>query len=355
MEKKSTKMIGSLSQWKKLLYLKKPVAISQIDLSISLFNGQAFTWFQNETKNEFWGTSQGKFFVFKYSEENELQYRTFIKNSPQSQLPDSKSEEIFLTNYFSLNLDYKKFEKVAEKDKYFKECWEKGKGMRVLRQDPWECFISFLCSQNNNVKRIHQMITKLCQNFGDPIAQHKEKIYYSFPSVEKVAQIKEQQLRDLGFGYRAAYITKSSKELLKKGGMGFLTKLRAETDSEHVVEELKKFTGVGPKVADCISLFSLDCYDHVPMDTHMKRVYKEIYKQGEMKDYLKAKKFFVGLFGPWAGIAHSFLFTEQLEKYKKKQAFKLLAVGEEVGKNRGKGRGGRKVGVKKIMKNKKGD
>ena len=354
-----------LSKWIPLTYKDKPINKSQLNLEISLFNGQAFTWFKNEDNSLFWGTCFNEFFCFRYSSnqgQNQIEYQYLETLSPsKSEKIDEKDNKIYnkgrneeisslLTSYFALDLDYSKFDKLAEKDEFFKFCYEKSKGMRVLRQDPWECFIAFLCSQNNNVKRIHQMVNNLCSNFGQPIFTFQGREFYTFPSIEKVADITEQELRDLGYGYRAAYVNKSSKMLKEKGGMKFLKELRNNENSEEVLQELRKFSGIGPKVADCISLFSLNCYDHVPMDTHMKKVYSQIYKQGKMKSNEIAQEFFRKKLGEWAGIAHSFLFTHQLEnsstnakdsKKKSEKSLKRKNV-ENIKRN---------VGIKKIKKN----
>lgn len=127
-------------------------------------------------------------------------------------------------------------------------------GIRILRQDPWENLLSFICSSNNNVKRISQMVNNLCINYGEFIVSYDGINYYDFPTLDNLLKNDlEAKLRKLGFGYRAKYILKTAEYIKEhyKNGVEDLKLLREKTYKE-AHEELLKFTGVGPKVADCV-------------------------------------------------------------------------------------------------------
>lgn len=190
-------------------------------------------------------------------------------------------------------------------------------GVRMLRQDPWENLISFICSSNNNIKRISQMCDNLCLHFGKFIANHEGIDYYTFPTAKALAQPgTEEKLRDLSFGYRAKYIYKTAQ--MVHSSNQDLFKLR-ELRYEEAHAELLKFTGVGPKVADCVCLMSLDKHDAIPVDTHVYQIAKRDYKLKSKGDtvtkqtYEIVRKFFIGIWGPYAGWAQSVLFAADLK------------------------------------------
>ena len=172
------------------------------------------------------------------------------------------------------------------------------RGARTLRQPPAECLISFVCSSNNNIARIKKMVESLCEKYGEELvcnassdydgatddekeeSEDNKKIYYAFPTVEQLAaKCDEQTLRDLGFGYRAKFIPAIAKELVKRGGESYLLKLRdaphTEEEKDRAISELTSLPGVGPKVAGCAALFSLDKKSVVPVDTHVWQLARE--------------------------------------------------------------------------------
>ena len=172
------------------------------------------------------------------------------------------------------------------------------RGARTLRQPPAECLISFVCSSNNNIARIKKMVESLCEKYGEELvcnassdydganddekeeSKDNKKIYYAFPTVEQLAaKCDEQTLRDLGFGYRAKFIPAIAKELVKRGGESYLLKLRdapqTEEEKDRAISELTSLPGVGPKVAGCAALFSLDKKSVVPVDTHVWQLARE--------------------------------------------------------------------------------
>lgn len=296
------KVMDSMSAWKVLTHKSIPVKKELLSLRHSLFNGQAFTWFTDG--ESFWGTCQGAFYELKYDEQGQVCWRG-VRGSAEK-----------LEDYFGFNIDYSQvFKKLLEEDKVFKDRFEKGAGMRMLRQDPWECCISFICSQNNNIKRISQMVLNLCKTYGEEIYSDSRGKFHGFPGPEVLSAATEKQLIDLGFGYRAKYIIESSKAIHEKGGSNFLLKLRDCTQKNPPTAQLTQFRGIGPKVADCVSLFSLDCYWLVPVDTHMFQLCEKVYKQ-KFTNYDKARTFLQSKLGvDYAGIAHTFMFTFEIKEF----------------------------------------
>ncbi len=166
---------------------------------------------------------------------------------------------------------------------YVQEALDAHPGLRVLRQDPWECLVTFVISQNNHQKRIQQNCVSLARAFGEPLT----KGFHSFPTPSELGT--ESELRKLGLGYRAPYIT-----TLKDIDLDWLDSLRTKT-YEEAKAELCTLPGVGPKVADCVLLFSLGFDEACPEDVWIKRVFAE---HDISKETL----------GPKAGLLQQYLF-----------------------------------------------
>ena len=192
--------------------------------------------------------------------------------------------------------------------------------IRVLNQDPFENTLSFICSSNNNIKRITQMIDSLCKKYSTPI-EFNGKYYYPFPSIDSLSHPElESELRILGFGYRAKYIAKTVQFLLSDPD--YLMKLRTE-NIDTARQALLKLSGVGPKVADCIMLFSLNKPSIVPIDTHVYQIAVRDYKVGKTKSgkvtsesSKEISNAFKEIFGDYCGWAHSYLFAADLSQFK---------------------------------------
>lgn len=303
-----------ISAWKVLSFRGSPIRRSLVNLRLCLFNGQAFSWFKTDEPEAYWGVCKGNYFEFRYNTLHQIEYRSTLRLYRDTQSPEDS-----IIDYFGLSIDYNEVFKDLIKDNvYFEKAFEKADGLRVLRQDPWECMIGFICSQNNNIRRIAQMVQSLCGSLGDVLMVNERGEFRSFPAVERVAAANVEDLNRLGFGYRSKYMIKSSQQLLEKGGVKYLFGLRETPTPKVLNEKMQEFTGVGAKVADCISLFSLDCYSLVPIDTHMFQICEKLYKK-KFSKYDDAREFLHDKLGKkYAGIAHTFLFTFELNDFKDK-------------------------------------
>lgn len=204
--------------------------------------------------------------------------------------------------YFDLERDYKAMEKLISDDPRLNICLPCAAGIRVFNQDPFEALISFIISANNNIKRISGIIERLCRLAGEKIGFDGEELY-SFPSPERVAALSIEELRNIGAGYRAAYIRDSAKRIAD----GYeLEKLRSmPLDSAR--KELLTFPGVGPKVADCILLFSLGHTDAFPVDVWIGRAMKELYFDSEQPTRAELKTTIESI-GKYSGILQQYIF-----------------------------------------------
>ena len=214
-----------------------------------------------------------------------------------------------VTNYFDLKTDYGKIQKqLASVDKYMKNSIEYGKGIRILNQDLWETIISFIISANNNIPRIKGIIERLAANYGNAI-EYEGKQYYTFPTAEQLKDVTVKQYRNLGLGFRDKRLHETVKMVINKEVD--LTKID-KLPTPQAREELLKLAGIGPKVADCILLFStLKRFDVFPIDVWVRRVMNDLYIHNEDETKVSKKeiaKLAQEKYGDLQGLAQQYLF-----------------------------------------------
>ena len=222
---------------------------------------------------------------------------------------ESYNFEEFIKNYFDLQTDYSVYKsKLSKIDSYLRESIEFGNGIRILKQDLWECIISFIISANNNIPRIKKIIEKLSLNYGEKI-EFNGNIYYTFPTPEQLSKATIEDLRSMGLGFRDKRIYNTTKMICEK--QIDLDKIKNMETTELMREELLKLDGVGPKVADCILLFALKRIDVFPIDVWVRRVMNDLYIHNENEEKVNKKELlnlaeekFQGL----QGIAQQYLF-----------------------------------------------
>ena len=212
--------------------------------------------------------------------------------------------------YFDLKRDYEKIKSQLENiDEYLKTSIEYGKGIRILNQDLWETIISFIISANNNIPRIKGIIERISQKYGNEI-EWNEKKYNTFPTPDQLKDVTVQEFRNLGLGFRDIRLYETTQMILNKEVD--LEKLRKNPNTQEVRNELLKLSGVGPKVADCILLFSdLKRFDVFPIDVWVRRVMNDLYirESDESKvSKTKIEKLAEEKFGDLKGLAQQYLF-----------------------------------------------
>ncbi len=213
-------------------------------------------------------------------------------------------------DYFDLGRDYEKIkETLSEIDEYLENSIRYGNGIRILNQDLWETIISFIISANNNIPRIKGIINRISQKYGNKI-EWNGKEYYTFPTVENLAKATVEDLRNLGLGFRDVRVYETTHKILNKEVD--LEKLHQEPDTQKVRDTLLTLSGVGPKVADCILLFStLKRFDVFPIDVWVRRVMNELYIKNEDETKVNKReieKLAKEKYGDLEGLAQQYLF-----------------------------------------------
>lgn len=257
---------------------------------------------------------------FRWNKEEDSSYTGVIKNGVINVkmlgnkiifkgICDKEIKDI-VEDYFDLTRDYSKIKKqLSEIDTYMKTSVEYGKGIRILNQDLWETIISFIISANNNIPRIKGIIERLSAKYGKEIDWNGKK-YYTFPTPEELKEVSVEDYRKLGLGFRDIRLYETTKMILEN--KVDLQKLRENPDTKEVREQLLTLSGVGPKVADCILLFSdLKRFEVFPIDVWVRRVMNDLYikEEDETKvSKVKIEKIANEKFGNLAGLAQQYLF-----------------------------------------------
>jgi len=278
------------------------------DLGFTLCCGQTFRW---DKLGEWWyGVAQEH--VLKIHQTGNL-------------LEFENINEKFVRNYFGLDDDLLKIFAQISKDTHIMQAIEAFEGLRILRQDPWECLISYICATYKNIQAIKQMLSGLSKRFGDKICFDGYD-FYTFPKPQRLAKATAEELAKCGLGYRARYVSETAKMVY---GNNFKLESLRKLSYEKAREELLNFSGVGLKVADCVLLFSLGKLDAFPVDVWIKRVILKYYgnyfpnefitkisgkKSLTNPEYEKVNSFGRRYFGKYAGYAQEYLYHYERTK-----------------------------------------
>ncbi|XP_020191667.2 N-glycosylase/DNA lyase OGG1 isoform X2 [Aegilops tauschii subsp. strangulata] len=300
-----------------------PLSLAELSLPLTLPTGQTFLWRRTSLSPLRFTAAVGPHLVSLSHLPDDDRLAFLLHNDDPASSPSSSvaAARAALCDYLNAAVPLADlWVQFTAADARFAEVAARlgGGGARVLRQDPVECLFQFLCSSNNNIARIEKMVWTLA-GYGERLGEVGGFVFHRFPTVERLARVSEQELREAGFGYRAKYVVGTAKELMAKpgGGAKWLALLR-DRELLEVIEGLCTLPGVGPKVAACIALFSLDKNQAIPVDTHVWKVATQ-YMLPELAGKSLTPKLsivvadaFVAKFGEYAGWAQNVLFIGQL-------------------------------------------
>lgn len=266
------------------------------------------------TEEEFFNVKDtlecGQIFRFKPFEKGYLVFSKdmacYAYNEDGKAVIECETEnEGYFRHFFDLSRDYSLIYSRAKKSRYdiVSRAAEAGKGIRILNQDKTETLFSFLTSQNNRIPRIKSIIEKTCSARGVKNSFLGEE-YYSFPSPEELFDDDVGFYNGLGYGYRSDFIRSTAKRLIENAGE--LDEMAVLSTTE-LKASLMSFKGVGPKVADCVSLFAYHKTDAFPVDTWIEKLYREDFNGAE-KNRNKINEFFVNSFGEDSGYIQQYVF-----------------------------------------------
>jgi N-glycosylase/DNA lyase len=243
--------------------------------------------------------------IFRINRENNWYYinardKFFKICQVKDEIEFHGADKEFIIHFFSLNENLSKILKVINRDKYIKKSIDKYRGLRLIKQDPWECLISFICSTASNIPRIKSKLKVLSKSFGKKVSL--DGVYnYTFPAPGNINNY--QTILNAKTGFRAKYIFEANNSVnIKK-----LNSLKT-LSYEGAKNELKKINGVGDKVADCVLLFSLSFNQAFPVDTWIKKTMQLLYFDNTTVSNEKIREFGLDYFGTYAGYAQQYLF-----------------------------------------------
>ena len=272
-----------------------------IDVQNSINSGQVFLWRKNK---EFWYGVNGQ---------DVLQVD---KNGKIKSLRNHKID------FFRNKDNFDEIVKSISKDKMVKNAVKKYPGLRIIKQDPFQCLISFITSSNSNIQKIKTNLENISQKFGEKV-EYKNQEFFLFPDAKMLSKASITEIKNCGVGYRAKFIKEASKIFSKEGITIEDLKSSSYFDAK---KKIRIIPGIGNKVADCILLFSLDKLESFPLDRWMIRILEKYYskkfqidtKTITEKQYDILHEKIVDYFGPYAGYAQQFLFKMERENYQKK-------------------------------------
>lgn len=252
-----------------------------LDLDHTLGCGQVFRW---RKEGGLWkGVVDGRMAVLR-------------QDGPGVRILSGMDKERF-RSYFRLDDDLEAVYAELGGDPVLADYIERYRGLRLIRQDPWECLASYVLATNANIPRIQGMIERVCRTFGE-----EGDGFFTFPTPERLLD-RCQRAEGCGLGYRA-------KRFIELAGMAYREEFDLDAfrslGYEECVRELVRLPGVGPKVADCVSVFSLEQMEAFPVDVRIRRAVSELYgMQGSYRQVSRAAR---ERFGRWAGYAQEYIY-----------------------------------------------
>jgi N-glycosylase/DNA lyase len=219
--------------------------------------------------------------------------------------PDEQVSWDWLFDYLQVGVNISRVTGTFPPDEHLRAAVEECRGLRLLKQDPWECLASFILSSTKQIVQIQQIVCLLCERFGAQVPAPASAPAFAFPAVEKIAQLGEFDLRCCKMGFRAPYL-KRSAEMISRGEID-LDAIRS-MDVAEARAELIRLPGVGRKIADCVLLFAYGFQEAFPVDVWVLKAIRELYFPRRRPNPKRIVKFTESYFGPYAGYAQQYLF-----------------------------------------------
>lgn len=267
--------------------------VTDYNLAATLMSGQAFRW---KFRDDGWESVIGSRWVRLRENNDQILVET----------AEPIGEWSWLTNYLQLDVNLAEVIATFPDDDPMRASVQFCRGLRLLRQDPWECLASFILSSTKQIVQIQQIVALVCERFGEAVSVPEgHGPVFSFPGFERLALTTETDLRNCKMGFRAPYLLGTAKMLLNKE----VDLERLRTCSVEVARaELLKFPGVGRKIADCVLLFAYGFQEAFPVDVWVMKALRELYFPKRTVKIKSLQKFSQTHFGPNAGYAQQYLF-----------------------------------------------
>lgn len=266
--------------------------VRPLDLDLTLGCGQVFRW-RKQSDGSWRGVLSDQL----------VSLRADSGKTTAEVLPGNTGAKRLVQDYFRSEDDVVNIQRRLARDPVLASGVAEFKGLRIVKMDEWECLASYILATYANIPRITKMIDALAVRYGSVVADG----VHSFPSIDELCTASVADLERCGLGYRAKYVHEVCREI-DRTGIEDLGKL----PYEGLREELMKLSGVGEKVADCVSLFGFGKLESFPIDVWIERALRRLYHQ--KGSYRKLREFARDRFGGLAGYAQEYLYFNERVK-----------------------------------------
>lgn len=267
--------------------------VRDYDLAATLTSGQAFRW---ERRGNAWvGVVCGRWVKL-----------TQPSGAIEAEAARAQSNWQWLSEYLQVGVTLDAVLATFPQDPPMQAALNACRGLRLLRQSPWECLASFILSSTKQIVQIRQIVATLCERYGEPVAASPgESPAFAFPTAERVAGLTETELRACKLGFRAPYLLASARRVAD--GQIDLARL-GELELAEARAQLLWLPGVGEKIANCVLLFAYSFPTAFPLDVWVLRALRQLYFPGKRPTAARLRSFSETHFGPHAGYAQQYLF-----------------------------------------------
>lgn len=268
-------------------------SVADYDLDSTLTSGQAFRW---RRVGQSWHGVIGSRWI----------KLTATPGGITGEVGEAVADWSWLRHYLQLEVVLADVLETFPKDESLEAAVKACRGLRLLRQEPWECLASFILSSTKQILQIQQIVALLCERYGEPLAVPRgHRLAYAFPSAQRLAELSETDLRACKMGFRAPYLLETARSI--SSGQFDLAKLHTLNAAEARIQ-LMALPGVGRKIADCVLLFAYGFQNAFPVDVWVTKALRQLYFPRQVVKPQQLHGFAAEYFGPNAGYAQQYLF-----------------------------------------------
>lgn len=275
---------------------KQFIETEEFDLELTLTCGQTFSW--HRVSGTLYEDGNPHFYTFRDGKP------VIVEETDRGLKVRTELEISRVRSALGLDHDLDKIFSRFPEDENLEDARARVEGLRIVNDEFFPCLISYLCSPQMRIPRIKKMYNSMAREYGDTVTVDGIEMY-NFPKASRLSEVSEQDLRDLGIGYRAKYIAETTDILTEES---FRPEDLENMEYEKARERMKDLHGVGNKVADCVLLFSLNFLQSCPIDTWVSNTLEKAYPELVGESYEETSASVRDYFGPYTGYVQEYLF-----------------------------------------------